>query len=118
MSCRCRFRPRARLVRSKRCLLLRWPYLRREREPLTHAFVLHDEDAGLAAAICRRLDGLPLAIEMAAARVATLGLETLANNLDERFRILTEGRRTAVPRHQTLRATLEWSHDLLGDASN
>jgi predicted ATPase len=76
-------------------------------------YVLHDMDAGLAGAICRRLDGLPLAIEMAAARVATLGLETLATHLDERFRILTEGRRTAVPRHQTLRATLEWSHDLL-----
>lgn len=76
-------------------------------------FVLRDAEATLAVEICRRLDGLPLAIELAAARVATLGLSGLAAHLDERFRILSGGRRTALPRHQTLRATIEWSHELL-----
>ncbi|HEX3497904.1 MAG TPA: winged helix-turn-helix domain-containing protein, partial [Stellaceae bacterium] len=65
------------------------------------------------AAICRHLDGIPLAIELAAARVAALGIEELAARLDERFRLLTGGRRTASPRHQTLRATLDWSYQLL-----
>jgi predicted ATPase/DNA-binding winged helix-turn-helix (wHTH) protein len=65
------------------------------------------------AGICRRLDGIPLAIELAAARAATLGIETLAARLDDCFRLLTGGRRTALPRQQTLRATLDWSHDLL-----
>ena len=64
-------------------------------------------------AICRRLDGIPLAIELAAARVATLGAEGVAARLDDRFRLLASGRRTALPRHQTLRATLDWSYDLL-----
>jgi predicted ATPase/DNA-binding winged helix-turn-helix (wHTH) protein len=64
-------------------------------------------------AICRHLDGIPLAIELAAARVATLGIEEVAARLDDRFRLLTSGRRTALPRHQTLRATLDWSYDLL-----
>ncbi len=68
------------------------------------------------AGICRRLDGLPLAIELAAARAATLGIEMLAARLDDRFRLLTGGRRTALPRHQTLRATLDWSHDLLSES--
>ncbi|HET6235154.1 MAG TPA: winged helix-turn-helix domain-containing protein, partial [Acetobacteraceae bacterium] len=67
----------------------------------------------LIAAICRRLDGMPLAIEMAAARAAMLGIEALAANLDDRFRLLTSGRRTALLRHQTLRATLDWSYELL-----
>ena len=65
------------------------------------------------AAICRRLDGIPLAIEFAAARAATLGPALVARLLDDRFRLLTGGRRTALPRHQTLRATLDWSHGLL-----
>jgi predicted ATPase/DNA-binding winged helix-turn-helix (wHTH) protein len=67
------------------------------------------------AAICRRLDGLPLAIELAATRAATLGVEELAAHLDDRFRLLTGGRRTALPRHQTLQATLDWSYDLLAE---
>jgi predicted ATPase/DNA-binding winged helix-turn-helix (wHTH) protein len=67
------------------------------------------------AAICRRLDGIPLAIEFAAARAATLGLSQVARLLDDRFRLLTGGRRTALPRHQTLRATLDWSHELLAE---
>jgi predicted ATPase/DNA-binding winged helix-turn-helix (wHTH) protein len=65
--------------------------------------------------ICRRLDGIPLAIEMAAARVTSLGVGGLADRLDDRFQLLTGGRRTALPRHQTLRAMLDWSHDLLAE---
>jgi len=65
------------------------------------------------AAICRRLDGIPLAIEFAAARAATLGVRQVASRLDDRFGLLTGGRRTALPRHQTLRATLDWSYELL-----
>src|ERR1700736_1040164 len=64
-------------------------------------------------AICRRLDGIPLAIDFAAAGVATLGLQQVAAGLDDRFALLTGGRRTALPRHQTLRATLDWSYQLL-----
>jgi predicted ATPase/DNA-binding winged helix-turn-helix (wHTH) protein len=67
----------------------------------------------MIATICRRLDGIPLAIELAAARAAALGLEELAARLDDRFQLLTGGRRTALPRHQTLRATLDWSYELL-----
>jgi predicted ATPase/DNA-binding winged helix-turn-helix (wHTH) protein len=80
--------------------------------------VLISEDQRVAAAIagiCRQLDGIPLAIELAAARAATLGVELLAPHLYDRFGLLTGGRRTAVPRHQTLRATLDWSHDLLSE---
>jgi non-specific serine/threonine protein kinase len=65
------------------------------------------------ASVCRRLDGIPLAIEFAAARVVTLGLSQVAALLDDRFGLLTAGRRTALPRHQTLRATLDWSYNLL-----
>src|ERR1700680_12744 len=75
-----------------------------------------DAGAGTAiAGICPRLDGIPLAIELAAARVATLGIEGLAARLDDRFRLLAGGRRTALPRHQTLRATLDWSYELLSE---
>lgn len=65
------------------------------------------------AAICRRLDGIPLAIEFAAARAATLGVQEVASRLDDRFGLLTCGHRTALPRHQTLRATLDLSYQLL-----
>ena len=68
------------------------------------------------AAICRRLDGIALAIELAAARAAALGVEGVAAHLDDRFHLLTGGRRTALPRHQTLRATLDWSYELLSQA--
>ena len=68
------------------------------------------------AEICRRLDGLPLAIEMAAARAGTLGIDQIAARLDDRFRLLTGGLRTALPRHQTLRATLDWSYELLPES--
>ena len=63
--------------------------------------------------ICRRLDGIPLAIELAAGQVEVVGVTGLAALLDDRFRLLMKGRRTALPRHQTLTATLDWSHDLL-----
>jgi predicted ATPase len=66
-----------------------------------------------AAAICRRLDGIPLAIELAAARSSALGIAEVASRLDDRFRLLTGGLRTALPRHQTLRATFDWSYELL-----
>jgi len=71
--------------------------------------------AVLIAAICRRLDGIPLAIELAASRAGALGIEELASRLDDRFRLLTGGRRTALARHQTLRATLDWSYELLAE---
>jgi predicted ATPase len=67
------------------------------------------------AGICRRLDGIPLAIEFAAARAAALGIEGVAARLDDRFGFLAGGRRTAMPRHQTLRATLDWSYELLAE---
>jgi predicted ATPase len=69
--------------------------------------------ASTIAAVCRDLDGIPLAIELAAARIPAFGVEGLAARLDDRFRLLTDGRRTALPRHQTLRATLDWSYELL-----
>jgi predicted ATPase/DNA-binding winged helix-turn-helix (wHTH) protein len=71
------------------------------------------ENLATIAAICRRLDGIPLAIDLAATRVATLGLQQVAAGLDDRLELLTGGRRTALPRHQTMRATLDWSHELL-----
>src|ERR1700730_13014158 len=69
--------------------------------------------AAATAAICRHLDGIALAIELAAARAAALGVKRVAAPLDDRFHLLTNGRRTALPRHQTLRATLDWSYALL-----
>ncbi len=76
-------------------------------------FSSYQANLRVIAAICRRLDGIPLAIEFAAARAAMLGPELVLSRLDERFGLLTGGRRTALPRHQTLRATLDWSYDLL-----
>jgi predicted ATPase len=76
-------------------------------------FSLHARSAAIAGAVCRRLDGIPLAIELAAARTAALGLEEPAARLDDRFRPLSGGHRTALPRHQTLQATLDWSYELL-----
>jgi non-specific serine/threonine protein kinase len=76
-------------------------------------FALSPQNAAAVAQICWRLDGVPLAIEMAAARVAVLGVEQIASRLDERLRLLTGGGRTAPPRQRTLRAAVDWSHDLL-----
>ena len=67
----------------------------------------------MLALICRQLDGIPLAIELAAARVSALGIDEVASRLGDRLSLLTGGRRTALPRHQTLRATLDWSYELL-----
>jgi predicted ATPase/DNA-binding SARP family transcriptional activator len=82
-------------------------------QAMDRRFFLDARNAPIAGAVCRRLDGIPLAIELAAARTATLGVEGLATRLDDRFRLLTGGHRTALPRHQTLRATLDWSYELL-----
>jgi len=76
-------------------------------------FVLEDADVPAALEICRRLDGVPLALELAAARVDAFGVKGLAARLDDRFAVLTKGRRTALPRHQTLRAAMDWSYELL-----
>lgn len=76
-------------------------------------FALTDRNAAAVCQICRRLDGIPLAIELAAARVRALPVDQIASRLDDRFRLLTGGSRMAVTRHQTLRATLDWSYDLL-----
>src|SRR5271163_3275424 len=76
-------------------------------------YQISDADAPYVAEICRRLDGVALAIELAAGRLAGLGMQGLANSVGDCFSILTHGRRTAVPRHQTLRATLDWSYRLL-----
>jgi predicted ATPase/DNA-binding winged helix-turn-helix (wHTH) protein len=79
-------------------------------------FSLDEQSAPLVSKICRQLDGIPLAIELAAPRAACLGLDEVASRLDDRFRLLTAGRRTALRRHQTLAATLDWSYALLQDA--
>jgi len=79
-------------------------------------FSLTAENVAAAVDICRQLDGMALAIELAAARVPLLGIEGLRRRLGERFRVLTSGNRLALPRHQTLRAALEWSHGLLNEA--
>ena len=77
------------------------------------SFKPSDDELDLIAEICRRLDGIPLAIEMAAARLRTMGLRTIRDRLDDVFSLLVSGRRTALPRQQTLRATLDWSVRLL-----
>ncbi|MFF4346258.1 BTAD domain-containing putative transcriptional regulator [Streptomyces sp. NPDC001530] len=74
-----------------------------------------EDDPGAAAEICRRLDGLPLAIELAAARLRMLTPRQIADRLDDRFRLLTSGSRTVLPRQQTLRAVVDWSWDLLDE---
>jgi non-specific serine/threonine protein kinase len=76
-------------------------------------FELAGATADAAAQICRRLDGLPLAIELAATRTSALGAEQIAARLDDRFSLLTGGSRTALPRHQTLRAVVDWSYETL-----
>jgi predicted ATPase len=87
-----------------------------ERASADGGFTLDDGNAAAVAAICRRLDGIPLALELAAGRAAFFGVHELARRLSDCFAVLTRGRRTALPRHQTLRATLDWSHDLLTPA--
>jgi predicted ATPase/DNA-binding SARP family transcriptional activator len=79
------------------------------------AFALTEASATAVAQICQRLDGIPLAIELAAARVKVLSAEHIAGRLDNRFRLLTGGSRNALPRHQTLHALIEWSYGLLSE---
>ncbi len=80
---------------------------------LDPTFSPNNQSLRVIAAICRRLDGTPLAIEFAVTRAAVLGLDLVLGGLDDRFRLLTGGRRTALARHQTLRASLDWSYELL-----
>jgi predicted ATPase len=79
-------------------------------------FALTPDNAEAIAGLCRRLDGVPLAIELAAARIGAMTPAELASRLDRRFEVLAGGRRGAVERHQTLRAAIDWSYDLLTDA--
>ncbi|MEV0082982.1 BTAD domain-containing putative transcriptional regulator [Saccharopolyspora sp. NPDC050642] len=76
-------------------------------------FTLDESTVGLVVDVCRRLDGLPLALELAAARLRSMTAEQIAHRLDDRFRLLTSGSRTALPRHRTLLAVVEWSWELL-----
>src|SRR6266540_1252890 len=78
-------------------------------------FMLTAQNATSIAQICQRLDGIPLAIELAAARIKVLSVDEIASHLTDRFSVLTSGSRTALPRHQTLRATIDWSYDLLAE---
>jgi predicted ATPase len=80
------------------------------------SFRLTAENSAAVAHICRQLDGIPLALELAAARVKALRVEQIAERLDDRFQLLTSGNRTALPRQQTLRSAIDWSHDLLNDS--
>jgi predicted ATPase/class 3 adenylate cyclase len=79
------------------------------------SFRLDQQNAARVVGICSRLDGIPLALELAAARISVMSLEDLASRLEDRFRALRSGSRTANPRQQTLRATIDWSHELLTD---
>jgi non-specific serine/threonine protein kinase len=79
------------------------------------SFAVTDQNAWAVAQICQRLDGIPLAIELAAARVRVLTVEQIATRLDDRFRLLVGGSRTALRRHQTLQATIDWSYQLLSE---
>jgi predicted ATPase/DNA-binding SARP family transcriptional activator len=79
-------------------------------------FVVTPQNASAVAEICRRLDGIPLALELAAARIKVLSPVQIRDRLDDAFRVLAAGGRTAIPRHRTLRAAIDWSHDLLPPA--
>src|SRR5574341_2326781 len=83
---------------------------------LRHEFTVTPTQAHILVQICRRLDGIPLAVELAAARVKTLTVEQIADRLEDRFNLLTTGSRTALPRQQTLRAMIDWSYALLSPA--
>jgi len=78
-------------------------------------FAVTTENTVAVASICARLDGMPLAIELAALRLRLISAEELSQRLDQRFALLTDGSRTALPRHRTLRSMLDWSYDLLTD---
>ena len=78
-------------------------------------FSVTEQNSAAVAEVCHRLDGIPLALELAAARTRALSVEQIAGRLDDRFRLLTRGSPTALPRQQTLLGTLDWSHELLGE---
>jgi predicted ATPase/DNA-binding CsgD family transcriptional regulator len=80
------------------------------------SFELTEADTAAVEEICQRVDGIPLAIELAAARIAHLAPRQIADRLDDRFRLLARGRSSTMPRHDTLRSLVDWSHDLLSDA--
>jgi len=84
----------------------------RQRDP---SFVLSVSNAQAVSQVCRRLEGIPLAIELAAARIGVLSAQQLALRLDDSLKVLTRGERTADPRHRSMQATLEWSHELLSE---
>lgn len=86
-----------------------------ERAEAVSGFVLTEQNAPVVARVCRKLDGMPLAIELAAARVKVLSVEQIAGRLDDCFRLLVVGSRTALPRQRTLRAAIDWSHELLSE---
>jgi predicted ATPase/class 3 adenylate cyclase len=79
-------------------------------------FTITPENAPWIAEVCHRLDGIPLAVELAAVRVKSLSVQQIAARLDDRFRLLTGGSRAALPHHQTLRAAMDWSYDMLSEA--
>jgi len=85
-------------------------------QALDSTFIANKESVRWIVAICGQLDGIPLLIEFAAARAAMLGVRDVASRLEDRFKLLTIGRRTALPKHRTLRATLDWSYELLPEA--
>jgi predicted ATPase/DNA-binding SARP family transcriptional activator len=87
-------------------------FCERARESVA-GFALTEGNSNAVARVCRRLDGSPLALELAASRMRLLSAQQLADRLDDRFRLLADGPRTSDPRHQTLEATIDWSHDLL-----
>ena len=90
-----------------------------ERASLAQAgFTVTNSNAPAIAQICYRLDGIPLAIELAAARLRVLSVEQVAERLDDRFNLLTGGSHTALPRHKTLRAAMDWSYNLLSSAES
>lgn len=101
--------PRAELVSRYEAVLL---FIRQARLARPD-FTLTAANVAAVARVCRRLDGIPLALELVAARLSVLTIEGLAARLDDRFRILVGGSRTELPRHQTLRATMDWSYALL-----
>lgn len=84
-------------------------------QAVTPNFRLTAANVGVTARVCHQLDGIPSALELAAARVGAMTVEQLAERLDDRFALLTRGRRTALLRHKTLRSLIDWSHDLLAE---
>ncbi|MEO8665062.1 MAG: tetratricopeptide repeat protein [Ignavibacteria bacterium] len=82
---------------------------------IKHDFKVTDENADALAELCRKLDGIPFAIELAATRVNVLSIDKILDRLNDRFKLLTRGSSTALPRHQTLRALIDWSYDMLNE---